>query len=182
MSTDETFDTPFSEVEETPAATLKARFGSLMEKIVPRGSSLRSRISARSSGSKTRRRCCSGPGSQVISAVAAGGQRVRQADAMARSSHDARPEQSGCVQLRHDRCLGSIGGTRDPMLVMHSSGTSGKLSIIPRAASKRVITSRCGSSSGWLPRRVRWGRTHIERDCPDLSGPRIGTAGTFSGQ
>ena len=146
MSTDETFDTPFPEVEETQLATLKARFGSLMEKVVP----LR-QLASQQNIRKIERLEDAAPllfGPKVLKSyplsLLEGNQFGKLTQWLGRlTTHDlSKVDVSSCDTI--DGWLDRLEAETQ-MLVMHSSGTSGKLSIIPRS---RVET--CHHVEMWL--------------------------------
>ena len=146
MSTDETFDTPFSEVEETQLATLKARFGTLMEKIVP----LR-QLASQQNIRKIERLEDAAPllfGPKVLKSyplsLLEGNEFGKLTQWLGRlTTHDlSKVDVSSCDTI--DGWLDRLEA-ETPMLVMHSSGTSGKLSIIPRS---RIET--CHHVEMWL--------------------------------
>ena len=134
MSTDEIFDTPFADVEQIQLATLKARFESLMEKIGP----LR-QLAAQQDIHKIGRLEDAAPllfGPKVHKSYPLSLLEGNHFDKLTQwlgrlTTHDlSRIDVSGCDTI--DGWLDRLEA-QTPMLVMHSSGTSGKLSIIPRS-------------------------------------------------
>ena len=134
MSTDEIFDTPFADVEQIQLATIKARFEGLMEKIGP----LR-QLAAQQDIHKIGRLEDAAPllfGPKVHKSYPLSLLEGNQFDQLTRwlgrlTTHDlSRIDVSGCDTI--DGWLDRLEA-QTPMLVMHSSGTSGKLSIIPRS-------------------------------------------------
>ena len=134
MSTDEMFDTPFADVEQIQLATIKARFEGLMEKIGP----LR-QLAAQQDIHKIGRLEDAAPllfGPKVHKSYPLSLLEGNHFDKLTRwlgrlTTHDlSRIDVSGCDTI--DGWLDRLEA-QTPMLVMHSSGTSGKLSIIPRS-------------------------------------------------
>ena len=134
MSTDEIFDTPFADVEQIQLATIKARFERLMEKIGP----LR-QLAAQQDIHKIGRLEDAAPllfGPKVHKSYPLSLLEGNHFDKLTRwlgrlTTHDlSRIDVSGCDTI--DGWLDRLEA-QTPMLVMHSSGTSGKLSIIPRS-------------------------------------------------
>ena len=134
MSTDEIFDTPFADVEQIQLATIKARFEGLMEKIGP----LR-QLAAQQDIHKIGRLEDAAPllfGPKVHKSYPLSLLEGNHFDKLTRwlgrlTTHDlSRIDVSGCDTI--DGWLDRLEA-QTPMLVMHSSGTSGKLSIIPRS-------------------------------------------------
>ena len=134
MSTDEIFDTPFVDVEQIQLATIKARFEGLMEKIGP----LR-QLAAQQGIHKIGRLEDAAPllfGPKVHKSYPLSLLEGNHFDKLTRwlgrlTTHDlSRIDVSGCDTI--DGWLDRLEA-QTPMLVMHSSGTSGKLSIIPRS-------------------------------------------------
>jgi hypothetical protein len=134
MSVDDVFDTPFAEVEEIQLATLKARFEAQMDKIVP----LR-QLAAQQNIRKIERLADAAPllfGPKVHKSyplsLLEGNQFGKLTQWLDRlTTHDLRKvDVSGCDTI--DGWLDQLEA-QSPMLVMHSSGTTGKLSIMPRS-------------------------------------------------
>src|SRR3984957_20002087 len=134
LSADDAFDTPFAEVAEVQLATLKARFESQREKIEP----LR-QLAAGQRISKITRLEDAAPllfGPKVLKSYPLSLLENNQFDKLTQwlnrlTTHDLlEADVSGCDTI--DGWLDQLEA-QTPMMVMHSSGTSGKLSIIPRS-------------------------------------------------
>jgi hypothetical protein len=134
MSTDEMFDTPFAEVEAIQLTTLKARFETLIEKIAP----LR-QLADQQQIRKIDRIEDAAPllfTPKVLKSYPLSLLENNQFDKLTQwlnrlTTHDLlKADVSGCDTI--DGWLDRLEA-QTPMLVMHSSGTSGKLSIIPRS-------------------------------------------------
>jgi hypothetical protein len=134
MSTDDTFDTPFGEIEAIQLVTLRARFESQMEKITP----LR-QLAAQQNIRRIDRLEDAAPllfGPKVHKSYPLSLLEGNHFDKLTQwldrlTTHDlSRVDVSGCDTI--DEWLDRLE-SQSPMLVMHSSGTSGKLSIIPRS-------------------------------------------------
>src|SRR3984957_11178626 len=134
LSADDAFDTPFAEVAEVQLATLKARFESQMEKIEP----LR-QLAAGQRISKITRLEDAAPllfGPKVLKSYPLSLLENNQFDKLTQwinrlTTHDlSGVDVSDCNTI--DGWLDRLEA-QTPMCVMHSSGTTGKLSIMPRS-------------------------------------------------
>jgi hypothetical protein len=134
MSNEDVFDTPFADVEQIQLATLKARFETLMEKVVP----LRHLATQQNIHAIVRIEDAApllfGP--KVLKSYPLSLLENNQFEKLTQwlnrlTTHDLLDaDVSGCNTI--DGWLDRLEA-QTPMLVMHSSGTSGKLSIIPRS-------------------------------------------------
>jgi hypothetical protein len=132
LPNDEMFDTPFGEVEQIQLATLKARFETLIENVVP----LR-QLASLQNIRRIERIQDAAPllfGPKVLKSYPLSLLEKNQFDKLTQwlnrlTTHDLlNVDVTGCDTI--DGWLDRLEA-QTPMLVMHSSGTSGKLSIIP---------------------------------------------------
>jgi hypothetical protein len=134
MSNDDVFDTPFGEVEAVQLTSLKARFETLMEKIGP----LR-QLATQQNITKIDRIEDAAPllfGPKMLKSYPLSLLDNNQFDKLTLwlnrlTTHDlSNADVSGCDTI--DGWLDRLEA-QTPMRVSHSSGTSGKISIIPRS-------------------------------------------------
>jgi hypothetical protein len=134
LSLDEVFDAPFGEVEEIQLASLKARFEHLMEKITPLRQLVEQQEIRRLTSLDDAAPLLFGP--KVLKsyplALLENNQFGKLTQWLNRlTTHDlSSADVAGCDTI--DGWLDRLEA-QTPMMVMHSSGTSGKLSIIPRS-------------------------------------------------
>lgn len=134
MSTQEIFDTPYKEVERIQLASLRQRFDNLVDHVAPLKQLADSQKITRIDRIEDAAPLLFGP--KVLKSYPLSLLENRQYDKLTTwlgrlTSHDlSGVDLAGCETI--DEWLDRLEA-QTPMMLMHSSGTSGKLSIMPRS-------------------------------------------------